>query len=138
MSWNDKYIYTNLQSQNTYAYSTCNMLRYSNRGVQTSSNTAILDIAYFPSQVVYLLTIYSLLSVDRMATTISPYGNNNNFVLYLAYFAIQQTYSQNHIVVSSCNVGISITDIFASFLNVQCHVKSISLHRNDCFLHFIQ
>jgi len=41
-------------------------------------------------------------------------------------------------VVSSWNVGISITYIFASIANLQLHVKSISLHKNDYFLHFSQ
>jgi len=37
----------------------------------------------------------------------------------IAKFVTELTYSQNHIVVSSCNVAISMTDIFASFANIR-------------------
>jgi len=85
----------------------------------------------------YLLTTY-LLSIHRTAKNISSYGSNKNFVSLIAYFVTQQTYCDNHILVSSCNVAFHITNIFASFANIQFHVKTIFPPKNYYFHNFSQ
>ena len=96
---------------------------------QTIFNDRIEDLSHFSTQVLSLLAIYSFLTVNRTATNISSYGSKNKFVLFPHIFVKKKKYSHNHIAVSSCNVGNSITDIFASSANIQLHLNIFSLHK---------
>jgi Na+-transporting NADH:ubiquinone oxidoreductase subunit NqrE len=74
-----------------------------------------------------LLAIYALLIIKRTAKTINSYGRNNNFIVAPAKFVTEPPYLQNHSVVSSCNVGISMMDIFALLANIHLKMKHISI-----------
>ena len=70
-----------LHKCSTNTYNAATIYKWLSRGAQTHCNTGILNITYFPFQVVYLLSMYSLLIVIRRATVISSYRINNIFLL---------------------------------------------------------
>ena len=85
-----------------------------------------------PSEAGYLLATCSLFSAHRTAKNINSYGSNN-FLLLVAYILKQQTYSDHHILVSSCNVALRMSNIFAYFAKILLHDKSIFPPQNVLF-----
>jgi hypothetical protein len=71
------------------------------------------------------------LSLNERLRPLALSGVTISFRL-LAEFVTEPTYPQNRIVVSSCYVGISMTDIFASLANIHLKLKHFP-HKKKLF-----